>query len=46
MSDDSRLPGKIKRQITPFAGRLTEGWAKPLRRFVGQSPLATKRPRT
>jgi len=36
VSDDSRLQGKIKRQITRFAGRLTEGWAKPLRRFVGQ----------
>ena len=36
MSDDSRLQGKIKRQITRFAGRLTEGWAKPLRRLVGQ----------
>lgn len=36
MSDDSRLRGKIKGQITRFASRLTEGWAKPLRRFVGQ----------
>jgi hypothetical protein len=36
MSDDSRLQGKIKRQITQFAGRLTDGWAKPLRRLVGQ----------
>jgi len=36
MNDDSRLSGKIKRQITQFAGRLTDGWAKPLRRFVGQ----------
>jgi hypothetical protein len=36
MSDDSRLQGKIKRQITRFAGRLTDGWAKPLRRLVGQ----------
>jgi len=36
MSDDSRLEGKIKRQITQFAGRLTDGWAKPLRRFVSQ----------
>jgi hypothetical protein len=36
MSDDSRLRGKIKGQITRFAGRLTEGWAKPLGRFVGQ----------
>jgi len=36
MSDDSRLEGKIKRQITQFAGRLTDGWAKPLRRFVGE----------
>jgi hypothetical protein len=46
MSDDSRLQGKIKRQITRFAGRLTDGWAKPLRRLVGQSPLATRPPRT
>lgn len=36
MADDSRLQGKIKRQITQFAGRLTDGWAKPLRRFVSQ----------
>jgi hypothetical protein len=36
MSDDSRLGGKIKAQITRFAGRLTDGWAKPLRRLVGQ----------
>jgi hypothetical protein len=36
MSDDNRLRGKIKRQITQFASRLTDGWAKPARRFVGQ----------
>ena len=36
MSDDSRLEGKIKAQLTRFASRLTEGWAKPLRRFVGE----------
>jgi len=36
MSDDSRLEGKIKAQITRFASRLTDGWAKPLRRFVGE----------
>jgi hypothetical protein len=36
MSDDSRLQGKIKAQITRFASRLTDGWAKPLRRFVGE----------
>jgi len=36
MSDDSRLQGKIKAQITRFASRLTEGWTKPLRRFVGE----------
>ena len=36
MSDDSRLQGKIKCQITRFASRLTDGWAKPLRRFVGE----------
>jgi hypothetical protein len=36
MGDDSRLEGKIKSQITRFASRLTEGWAKPLRRFVGE----------
>jgi len=36
MSDDSCLEGKIKAQITRFASRLTDGWAKPLRRFVGQ----------
>jgi len=41
MSDDSRLEGKIKRQITRFAGRLTDGWAKPLRRFVGEMLLLT-----
>jgi hypothetical protein len=37
MADDSRLAGKIKAQITRFAGRLTEGWPKTLRRFVGQA---------
>ena len=36
MEDDSRLEGKIKRQITQFTGRLTDRWAKPTRRFVGQ----------
>jgi hypothetical protein len=36
MGDDSRLEGKIKSQITRFASRLTDGWAKPLRRFVGE----------
>jgi hypothetical protein len=36
MSDDSQLQGKIKAQITRFASRLTDGWAKPLRRFVGE----------
>ena len=36
MGDDSRLEGKIKAQITRFASRLTEGWARPLRRFVGE----------
>ena len=36
MGDDSRLEGKIKAQITRFASRLTDGWAKPLRRFVGE----------
>jgi hypothetical protein len=36
MGDDSRLEGKIKSQITRFASRLTEGWARPLRRFVGE----------
>jgi len=36
MSDDSRLGGKIKAQITRFAGRLTDGWAKPLRRLAGE----------
>ena len=36
MADDNRLAGKIKAQITRFAGRLTEGWPKPLRRLVGQ----------
>lgn len=36
MGDDGRLEGKIKSQITRFASRLTDGWAKPLRRFVGE----------
>jgi len=36
MGEDSRLEGKIKAQITRFASRLTDGWTKPLRRFVGQ----------
>jgi hypothetical protein len=36
VDDDSRLSGKIKSQITRFAGRLTDGWAKPLRRLVGE----------
>lgn len=36
MADDSRLAGKIKAQITRFAGRLTEGWPKAARRLVGQ----------
>jgi len=36
MADDSRLAGKIKAQITRFAGRLTEGWPKARRRLVGQ----------
>jgi hypothetical protein len=36
MADDSRLAAKIKSQITRFAGRLTDGWPKTLRRFVGQ----------
>jgi hypothetical protein len=36
MGEDSRLEGKIKSQITRFASRLTDGWAKPLRRFVGE----------
>jgi hypothetical protein len=36
MSDDSRLRGKVKAQITRFASRLAEGWTKPLRRFVSE----------
>jgi len=36
MGEDSRLEGKIKSQITRFASRLTDGWAKPQRRFVGE----------
>jgi hypothetical protein len=36
MAEDSRLAGKIKSQITRFAGRLTEGCPKVLRRLVGE----------
>ena len=35
MSKDSKLAGKIKWQIARFSGRLSEGLAKPLRRFIG-----------
>jgi hypothetical protein len=36
MGEDSRLEGKIKAQITRFAGRLTEGWGACLRRLAGE----------
>jgi len=36
MSEDRRLAGKLKAQITRFATRLTEGWGKVLRRFVSE----------
>ena len=42
MGDDSRLEGKIKAQITRFASRLTDGWAKPLRFNLHQPPIADK----
>jgi len=36
MSDDSKLTGKIKAQMSRYAARLTEGLSKVKRRFVGE----------
>jgi len=36
MAEDSRLSAKIEAQITRFATRLTQGWSRPRRRFVGE----------
>lgn len=36
MENDSKIAGKIKSQITHFAHKISDGFKKPLRKFMVQ----------